>query len=481
MKPRNRFAYLLSAALFTGALASTSSLVLDTPTAHAAPGKKSSHKGAPLWTEGNGNAIADANYNPGQSLAPLVKSVRSAVVSVTGKVQSSSREQRRGFFFPQMPSPQGMSQGSGFIVHPEGWLITNHHVIDGQKELEITLWDGQTHTATIVGSDPQTDVALLKIKAPKGKKLRLPHVQLGSSDSLDVGDWVVAIGNPMGLHHSVTRGIVSAKSRGDLGLYRQGYADFLQTDAAISPGNSGGPLFNLKGEVIAINTAINRAGNDLGFAVPIDQAKPIIDQLHRHGEVRRGWLGITGSMVHKVKRGQQGAKVAEVLPRGPAAKGGLKANDTVLSINGDTVKDFKALRLRVARATPGETLTLKIKRGGKVLEKKIKLARQPTAEELAQAQRLPPSQRKSLFGPGTPRLGVRVKPTPKGLAVEELADQSGVAAELGLAPGDVIVKVNGIKIRSIPTLRRALSKSNKSISVVYERDGVMNQSRLKVQ
>lgn len=472
MTRKSRLAYLLSATLMAGSLMSAGT--------QAAPSAQKSS----LWTSGNGSAITNPAYNPGQSLAPLVKSVRGAVVSVTGTSAGGPQGQATPWFMPNAPGPQqGLAQGSGFIVHPDGWVITNHHVVDGQKDIEITLWDGQTLPAKIVGSDPQTDVALLKIKAAKGKSVKLPFVQLGSSDTLDVGDWVVAIGNPMGLQHSVTRGIVSAKSRGDLGLYRQGYADFLQTDAAISPGNSGGPLFNLKGEVIAINTAINRAGNDLGFAVPIDQAKPIIDQLHRYGEVRRGWLGITGSMVHKVKRGQQGALIADVLQAGPAAKGGLKAKDRVLEINGKAIKNFKELRLRVAQARPGETLQLKVKRGAKILEKKVKLARQPTPEELANAQRSgrSPAQRKNLFGRGTPRLGVRVAPDKKGLKVLEVADKHGVAAELGLRPGDIIVKVNGKKISDVDSLRASLTKSNKSIAVVYEREGVMNQTRLKVQ
>lgn len=477
MLRRNRFALLFSTALVA---ASASTAFALTPAPSAIQSSASSSK---VWSSGTGRTISDPNYNPGQSLAPLVKSVRGAVVSVVGKRPTSARNRSTPWFMPPGQGPQGLAQGSGFIVHPDGWVITNHHVIDGQKELEVSLWDGQSYTAKIVGSDPQTDVALLKIQPPKGKKTPFPFVQLGSSDKLDVGDWVVAIGNPMGLHHSVTRGIVSAKSRGDLGLYQQGYADFLQTDAAISPGNSGGPLFNLRGEVIAINTAINRAGNDLGFAVPIDQAKPIIDQLRAHGEVRRGWLGISGSMVTKVKRGRTGALVADVLPGGPADKQGLKAKDRILSINGTTVQDFKDLRLRVASMRPGQSLKLKIQRGGKVIQKKITLARQPTADELARNARRDELRgpRERLFGPGKPRLGVRVQPSKKGMRIEEVADPRGIAAELGLARGDVILRVNGQKITDVQSLRAALAKSNTSVSVTYKRGGVVNKSRLKIQ
>ena len=272
------------------------------------------------------------SYNPAESLAPLVEKLSPAVVNI---------DVEQNVQLPDMPflSPFGYQggegqlrtgQGSGVLISADGYLLTNHHVVDGADSVTVKLSDGKDYEGVLVGSDDSIDIALLKISGAN-----FPYVQLGSSESTRVGDWVVAIGNPFGLSHTVTTGIVSAKGR----VIGSGpYDDYIQTDASINPGNSGGPLFNLQGEVVGINTAINPRAQGIGFSLPIDKVTKIIEDL-KTGSVARGWLGVGLRTVEKAASGarQKGVYIAKVYPGTPAQEAGLLDNDLVLEFDGTAV------------------------------------------------------------------------------------------------------------------------------------------------
>ncbi|HVH99357.1 MAG TPA: PDZ domain-containing protein, partial [Enhygromyxa sp.] len=313
----------------------------------------------------------------------------------------------------------------------------------------------------------------------------LPTVVLGSSDALRVGDWVLAMGSPMGLEHTVTRGIISAQGRGSLGLYQDGYADFLQTDAAINPGNSGGPLFNLAGEVIGINTAIG--GHDgLGFAVPIDQAKVVIPQLVERGKVSRGWLGVSGKD-EPPEYGvapQIGAVISEVHAGGPGDAAGLKVGDRVLEIDGKKVADFDALRTRIGEIAPNAKVAMVVLRDGKQQTVNVTLAERPDPDSLARINTpvnpfpnkqpapapnpSPNSKSGDLYDGKPARLGVEVRETTDGVVVERVVE-GGVGHRLGLRNGDVIEQVNGATIGSIVEIVEALEKNRGKAEVTVKR------------
>lgn len=268
-------------------------------------------------------------------------------------------------FFGRMPKEQKRrSLGSGFIVSPDGYILTNNHVVEKADEVTVTLLDKEEFKAKVVGTDPKTDIALIKIDAKK----KFTYVELGDSDKLDVGEWVVAIGNPFGLGHTVTAGIVSAKGR----IIGSGpYDDFIQTDASINPGNSGGPLFNLKGEVVGINTAIVQGGQGIGFATPIRLAKSILGQLKEKGKVTRGWLGVyiqrlTPEAAENLGiSGRRGALVSDVTSGGPAEKAGIRSGDVIVAFNGKEIRDEHDLPQAVASMTPGKTVDMRLLRDGK--------------------------------------------------------------------------------------------------------------------
>jgi serine protease Do len=433
-------------------------------------------RGDEIWREGKGRPVtSDKSYDPARSLAPIIKEVRPAVVSIVASGHLSDPEEH-GFdrriipFLPdgmQMP-PLPRGAGSGFIISKDGLVVTNHHVVAGRDRFEVKLFDGRGFEATVVGSDEETDVALLKLKDAK----KLPTVVLGKSGVLEVGDRVFAIGSPMGLESSVTTGIVSAKGRGSLGLYRESYLDFLQTDAAIGPGNSGGPLFNLNGEVIGMNTAVSGLGRGLGFATPIDQAKWVIPQLKSDGKVTRGWLGISGRDVEPASSGTapSGAMVGAVHDRTPADKAGLRAGDRVVKLDGEAIEDFGDLRGRVARTKPGQKVKVEVIRDGKAKKLDVVLEERPHPDELARMRTGFPSRSGGggLYGDGPPRLGVNVEETKEGLVIRSV-ERGGVGDELGLRKGDVIEEVNGQKIRSAEDVRRAVAKDGSKVSVRVRR------------
>lgn len=323
-----------------------------------------------------------------QSFADLVEDVEPAVVNIsTTKTVRIPGSPFRHFFGPE-EGPFGdffrrffgdipdrelkqQSLGSGFIIDKDGYIITNNHVVEDADEIKVKLADGREFDAKVIGRDPKTDLALIKISSIFKN---LPTLSLGDSDAIRVGDWVLAIGNPFGLEHTVTQGIISASGRA---IGAGPYDNFLQTDAPINPGNSGGPLINLKGEVIGINTAIVAGGQGIGFAIPINVAKSIVDQLKEKGKVTRGWIGVSvQTITPEIARAfnlkeQNGALVADVVPGGPADKSGIKRGDIIISLNGKDVDEMSDLPKIVADTPIGKTVDVRIIRDGKEIILKI--------------------------------------------------------------------------------------------------------------
>jgi serine protease Do len=374
------------------------------------------------------------------------------------------RFQPQGQAGAEMPT-HGM--GSGFIVRPDGVIITNAHVVDGASEVTVKLTDKREFSAKVVGVDKPTDTAVLKIDAKD-----LPAVALGDPGQTSVGEWVLAIGSPFGFENSVTAGIVSAKSRT---LPDEGFVPFIQTDVAVNPGNSGGPLFNMKGEVIGINSQIySRTGGyqGLSFAIPIDVALKVEDQLLRDGKVSRGRIGVSVQPVSQPLAESfglpqpAGALVDFVPDEGPAAKAGLKPGDVILSFNGQPVQEPSELARLVSELKPGAEARLTFWREGKSHEASVRLG---AAEEPEQAAAANPELAQS-------RLGLAVRPLspqePKqpdvsgGLVVERVA---GAAARAGIQPGDVVLAVNGRPVADPGQLRELAGKADKHIALLVQR------------
>lgn len=392
----------------------------------------------------------------------------------------------REFFersIPQLPQGQAPRQrqaqslGSGFIISDDGYVLTNNHVVADADEIIVRLSDRSELEAKLVGADPRTDVALLKVEG-KG----LPAVKLGRSEVLKVGEWVLAIGSPFGFDHSVTAGIVSAKGRS---LPNENYVPFIQTDVAINPGNSGGPLFNLDGEVVGINSQIfTRSGGFMGlsFAIPIDVAMNVAEQLKAGGKVNRGWLGVVIQEVNKDLAESfgldkpAGALVAQVLENGPAAKGGLQVGDVILSMNGQPIVVSADLPHLVGTIKPGARVTLDIVRGG--ARKKLDLAVGALPEEgealAGAAGQEGPARSSNRLGVTVVDLSAeqrRALEVEGGALIREV--QNGPAALIGLRPGDVITHLNNESIDSARTFGKvaeALPK-NRSVSMRVLRQG----------
>ncbi len=470
--------------------------------------------GAPLMAQTPGAAAPAANDNVAplsapdtpasraqvmpNSFADLVDEVSPAVVMITTTATVSTPAQGfpmfpdgspfgdlfRDFGFDGHPGGRGgppfaqrgpqrsSALGSGFVIAPDGYVVTNNHVIEGADEIEIEFKDGARRKAEVVGTDPKTDVALLKVDATD-----LPFVEFGDSDQARVGDWVLALGNPLGQGFSASTGIVSARNRELSGTYD----DYIQTDAAINRGNSGGPLFDMDGKVIGVNTAIlspNGGSIGIGFSMASNVVSKVVQQLRDYGETRRGYLGVTvqdvtEEMVEPLGLDKAEGALVNNVPEGPAAEAGIQAGDVIVRFAGQPVADIRDLVRRVADSPVGEAVPLTVLRDGKEVALEITLGRRETAES-GGAQGGPDTSNQAEKGRAEDLLGMRLAPlTPElagelgvspdssGLVVEEV-DPTGKAADQGLMPGDIITTINRQPVTSLADLQRLVSEAQEA-------------------
>jgi serine protease Do len=414
-----------------------------------------------------------------RSFADLAEKVKPAVVNISTETTVTvpgnpfrqffgpgGQEPFGGFtkrFFGEVPDMKMKQQslGSGFIVDKAGYIITNNHVVAGADEIKVKLADGREFKAKVAGRDPKTDLALLKISSLFKD---LPAITLGDSDNIRVGDWVIAVGNPFGLGHTVTQGIISATGR----VIGSGpYDDFLQTDAPINPGNSGGPLVNLKGEVVGINSAIIAGGQGIGFAIPVNTAKAVIPQLKEKGKVVRGWIGVSIQPVTpEIARSfglkePQGVLVSDVVTGGPAYASGIKRGDIIVSFSGKEIKNILDLPRIVAETPVGKEVEVKVIRDGKAMNYKIRVAE--LTDQRAASQMQAPQD-----------IGINVNDITPHLRKElGIADKSGVvvinvepgspAESAGIQAGDVIKEVNHKPVRDVKEYSSAASDIQKGV------------------
>lgn len=388
-------------------------------------------------------------------------------------------------FFGQAPKKEYKTQnlGSGFIISKDGYILTNNHVIENADEIIVRLSDEREFTAEIIGRDAKTDLALIKIKDHDA----LPVAVLGDSDKLDVGEWVIAIGNPFGVGQTVTAGIVSAKGR-EIGAGP--YDDFIQTDASINPGNSGGPLFNTKGEVVAINTAIYSpsGGNvGIGFAIPVNMAKRLLPQLKEKGSVTRGWLGVMIQPITKELAetfdlsSVEGALVADVVKGSPAEKAGLKRGDVIISFDDEKIGKMKQLPGLVAATKVGTKVKLKVIRGGKEKILNAKIERLDSEDDILDDETVRDSLGISVQDI-TPDVARRLDIEPSVGVIVTMVERGGVADLGGLRRGDVILEINRKEINDIGDFKSetgSMKKGDAALFLIY-RDGNTFYRVLKV-
>ena len=376
-----------------------------------------------------------------------------------------------GRFFEGNPPADQKQEGvgSGFVISQEGYILTNNHVVEDAEQIKVKLANGSEYDAKVVGRDPKTDLALVRISGAKD----LHALPLGNSEDLKVGSWVVAIGSPFGLEQTVTQGIVSGKGR----VIGSGpYDDFIQTDASINPGNSGGPLINMKGEVICINSAINPNGQGIGFAIPIDMAKSIIPQLEQKGSVTRGWLGIgIQQMTPSLEKSfglkdQKGVLVGDVFKGGPAEKAGLERGDVITRFDGKDVAESRDLSRIVASTPVGKTVDVKLVRDGKEIERAVKVGEMEKKTEAAQL-----SSHKSLgltVQELTPEIAgdLGLKRDEAGVVVTHV-ETGSAAADAGIQTGDVIQEVNRKPVKDVQDFSQkiAQAKSQDNILLLIQR------------
>ncbi|HIE5389133.1 TPA: serine endoprotease DegQ [Enterobacter cancerogenus] len=399
---------------------------------------------------------------PGQaaipSLAPMLEKVLPAVVSVKveGTAQQSQRvpEELKKYFGDESPDQQAQpfeGLGSGVIIDAaKGYILTNNHVISQADKISVQLNDGREFDAKLIGGDDQSDIALLQVQNPS----KLTQIAIADSDTLRVGDFAVAVGNPFGLGQTATSGIVSALGRSGLNL--EGLENFIQTDASINRGNSGGALLNLNGELIGINTAILAPGGGsigIGFAIPSNMAKTLSAQLIQFGEVKRGLLGIKGmEMSADIAKAfnvnvQRGAFVSEVLPNSGSAKAGVKSGDVIVSLNGKPLSSFAELRSRIATTEPGAKVKLGLIRDGKPLDVEVTLDKSTSSS--ASAELIAPALQGATLSDG------QLKDGTKGIRVDTV-EKSSPAAQAGLHQEDVIIGVNRTRVQSIAEMRKVV-------------------------
>jgi serine protease Do len=441
--------------------------------------------------------LADPSEGPSKlGFAPVVKEVLPSVVNISSsKVVRTPNQFAEGMpddplfrqFFgrqfgrgPAVPEKRReQSLGSGVIVSPEGYILTNNHVVDGATDVKVTLSDKRELKAKIIGTDPKTDVAVLKVEGSN-----FPAITLGDSSKVQIGDYSLAIGDPFGVGETVTMGIVSAKGRGNLGI--EDYEDFLQTDAPINPGNSGGALINDRGELIGINTAIlshGGGGNEgIGFAIPVNLARGVMNQILDHGKVTRGYLGvvvqpITPAMAKALGQGDsaKGALVGDVSPKGPAQASGIERGDIILDVNGQPVGDANELRNTIAMMQPGDTAKLKISRNGSTRDISVKLGELPNSKEQAENQQEGASKDalegvnvENLDADTAQQLGLPA--STKGVVVTGI-DPSSPKADSGLQKGDVIQQVNHQPVRNVAEFEQAMHKAGNNDALLLVNRG----------
>ena len=436
--------------------------------------------------------------DPGEStnhagFAPVVKKVLPEVVNISSskvvKVPTGFSPEMDPFFqqffggdAPQQRqaprSEKEQSLGSGVIVSPEGYILTNNHVVDGATDIRVTLADKREFTARVVGTDPHTDIAVLKVNAGD-----LPAITLGDSSKVQVGDYALAIGNPFGVGETVTMGIVSAKGRTNLGI--EDYEDFIQTDAPINPGNSGGALINDRGELVGINTAIIAHGSEgnqgIGFAVPVNLARQVMDQILKNGKVVRAYLGIVPQDVtpaiaraFHVETTHGGALVGDVSPDSPAQRAGIQKGDIILDVNGKPVGDANELRMTISMMAPGTSVKLNVLRNGEQRPMTVALAELPTKQENAGLNQQDSDN--ALAGvsvdnltPDTARQ-LDLPPSTTGVVVTNV-DPSSQAADSGLHSGDVIQEVNRKPVRNRAEFQAAVRNAGKDPLLLVNRGG----------
>ena len=439
-------------------------------------------------------AVTNSAPLPESPFVSVVDKALPAVVfiDVTKKVGGDgdgSDEFMRRFFGQPMPRQQRVpSSGSGFIIDDQGRILTNNHVVRDAESIKVTLNDGRTFKATTVGTDPATDVAVIKIEGSK-----LPVLPLGDSDRLRIGDWAIAIGNPLGdLRGSVTVGIVSAQGRSNLNIFggTPDYQDFIQTDASINFGNSGGPLCNIRGEAIGINTAINTSGQGIGFAIPINLAKHVAEQLVAHGTVKRAMMGVTlANMTPEIAEGfglgsQQGVIIQSIVNDSPAEKAGLRRNDVIVELNGTPVTDRDKFRLKIADTPSGTRVRIGVLRDGKRVYADVVL--QDRDDMIANnAMRVQDNA-------DTDDIGMSVRDMTSGeradlkldsgVKVTEVADGSE-AEDKDIQPGDVIEEVNRQPVKDAADFRAQVAKvrkAGKPVVMIVNRNGGTRFETLKL-
>jgi serine protease Do len=439
--------------------------------------------------------LADVNEGPSKtSYAPVVKAVLPSVVNISSsKVVHPDKESAEQMpmdpffrqFFGRGPEghfniPEGRKEkalGSGVIVSPEGYILTNNHVVDGATDVRVTLSDKREFQARIVGTDPKTDVAVLRIDAE-----RLAPITIGDSSQVDVGDVALAIGDPFGVGQTVTKGIISATGRGNLGI--EDYEDFLQTDAPINPGNSGGALVNDRGELVGINTAIITHGSGgsqgIGFAVPVNLARNVMNQILKNGKVTRAYLGIlpqdvTPTMAKAFgEKEAKGVVVGDVTASSPAQDAGVQRGDIIQELNGKPVADGNQLRMTISMMQPGTTVKLKMIRSGSPRELLVKLAEMPT--ENAEVKAGEEGAEKALDGVEVTNLNPQIAEqlnlpsSTTGVVVTDV-DPSSKMADSGLRKGDVIQEVNHQSVKKVSDFQSAIRKSGSNPLLLVNRDG----------
>lgn len=417
-------------------------------------------------------------------IVALVERQKSSVVSVRTEEAEGMPQEPSPFFGPGPGPGQGqprIGQGSGFVVDAAGFILTNYHVVQGAQSITVGFETGESLSAELVGADQATDIALLKVNANR----KFVPVRLGDSRRLRAGDWVVAIGNPFGLEHSVTVGVVSATGRR---IGAGPYDNFLQTDASINPGNSGGPLFNLAGEVVGVNTAIIRNGQGIGFAVPMDMVERILPQLRDKGFVTRGYMGagiqdLGDELAQSFGVDRQfGVLVGSVEQGGPAQRAGLRPGDIVVRFSGKAVRDTSELLRAVAEADPGSRVAVDYWRDGDTRTAQIAVSERPDSTRAAMEGQRP----RTNGAPATARLGIAVRPvTPaiaqrlglepnRGVLVDGIDQRS--PANRVLRRGDVILQINGAPINSPEELARAMQRApaNRPLRLLVQREGSQN-------